>query len=59
MRIERFSRKPDCVVLATANGQIKVEPRSASVVHVVYTLGEAFSDRESLAVLPRAGDRVA
>ena len=59
LRLQSWIRRPECLVLTTTAGQIKIEPRTPAIVHVVYTLASEFSSKPSLAVLPRGVDTVA
>jgi alpha-D-xyloside xylohydrolase len=59
VRVESWVRLPDCVVLSTDHGRVKIEPRTPSIVRVVHTLQETFSQVPSLSVLPGAGAPVA
>jgi alpha-D-xyloside xylohydrolase len=51
MELIRYKQLPKGLLLETTKGQIKLELRTASIVHIVYTLEEEFSTKESLAVI--------
>jgi alpha-D-xyloside xylohydrolase len=52
MRIIDYRKIPRGLLLETSKGKIRIEPYSPSILHVVYTMEEKFSAKESLAVVP-------
>jgi alpha-D-xyloside xylohydrolase len=51
--VTSWVRMPDCVVLSTDHGRVKIEPWTPSIVRVVHTLAEDFSQVPSLSVVAR------
>jgi alpha-D-xyloside xylohydrolase len=50
---------PECIVLSTDHGRVKIEPWTPSIIRVVHTLLETFSQVPSLSVVARADASVA
>ncbi len=50
-RINQVERKQDALLLSSANGRIKLEPKSAEIIRVVYTMAETFSEKEKPGVI--------
>ncbi len=48
----KFDLRPDGIVLPVNGGFLKLEPRSANIVHVAFAQDRAFFDHPSIAVLP-------
>jgi len=58
MELCSFAKYDDYALLETTKGRLKLEPFSDSVVRIVYTQEESFSDKKSLMVLPEAKSAV-
>lgn len=59
MRVCKYEVNNDHLLLMTSKGKVKLEPFTDSVVRIVYTLEDSFSDKDSLIVREDAKEKVA
>jgi hypothetical protein len=50
-KITGVKRIKDTLILSSESGRIKLEPKSAEIVRVVYTLKDTFSEQEKPGVI--------
>jgi len=53
MELTGFKKYDEYALVETSKGKLKLEPFCDSVIRIVYTQEESFSDKESLIVLPK------
>ncbi len=53
-QITQVKRVEDALILNTNHGSIKLEPKSAGIIRIVYTLKESFSTEEKLGITCKA-----
>ncbi len=50
-KITRVERRQDTLILYSEHGVIKLEPKSAEIVRVLYTLKDTFANKEALGII--------
>ena len=58
MELIKYEKHDDYAILETTKGKLKLEVFDSSVIRIVYTMEECFSDKRSLIVLPKTAKHI-